>query len=221
MINFVKKLLNYIYKNNCYFCSKSIENTIFCSSCFEKVEYLPIKELDTIENCKIYSCCLYEGIIKKLIRGLKYHNQKDLAYYQAKIMKEYWINIEKRKESYTVIPVPLHNNRKKYRKYNHMELVANCFCELLDYKLDIKTAERIKETLPQYKLSKKQREENLKNAFKINKKISNNTPILIIDDITTTGSTLLELIKELKNSGYNNITGFTTAIPEKNSFYIN
>lgn len=220
MINFIKKLLDYVYKQKCYFCSRSKENVRFCSSCYEEIEFLPLKPVDSVLGVEIYSCCFYKNNIKKLIRGVKYHKQKDLAFYQAKIMYEYWKKTKPRNKKYTVIAVPMHKKRKKKRKYNHMDLVAKEFCLLAGYNINYSLLERIKDTIPQYKLSKKEREKNLKDAFKINIEKSIDDPVLIIDDITTTGSTLLEIIKELKKHNISNITAFTTSIPEKNSFYI-
>ena len=58
---------------------------------------------------------------------------------------------------------------------------------------------RIKDTEKQYKLSKQQRMLNLKNAFKLNEteNIDKDTNLLVLDDITSTGATLEEIIKLL------------------------
>lgn len=220
MIKFTKKLLDYIYKKKCYFCSRSKENIKFCHECYEKISFLPFKKLDEILNTDVYSCCFYKGIIQKLIRGVKYHRQEELAFYQAKLMMEFWQKIQEKEENYTVVPVPMYKERLKKRKYNHMDLVGLEFCKLAGYEFNNKLIERVKNTIPQYKLSKQQREENLKGAFLVNLNFLPKNPVLIIDDITTTGSTLSETIRELKKNGINNITALTTAIPESNSFYI-
>jgi len=67
-----------------------------------------------------------------------------------------------------------------------------------------------KETSFQSKLSRKERENNLLNAFSCNKEIRNKK-ILLIDDIYTTGSTIEECAKTLKQSGANRIIGITIA----------
>lgn len=220
MINFIKKLLDYVYKQKCYFCSRSKENSRFCISCYEEISFLPFKPIDSILDTDIYSCCFYKNNIQKLIRGVKYHKQQELALYQAKIMYEYWKNIQPNYENYTVVAVPMHKKRLKKRKYNHMDLVAKEFCNLSGYNIGEQIIERVKDTIPQYKLSKQEREQNLKNAFKINVDKLPDSPVLVIDDITTTGSTLLEIIKEFKKNNISEITALTTSIPEKNSFYI-
>lgn len=220
MINSLKKLLDYIYKKKCYFCSSSKDNSIFCSTCYDAIDFLPFKPVETLSNADIYSCFLYKENIQKMIRAVKYHNKKELAIFQAALMFKYWQKINNKKDYYTVIPVPLHKERLKQRKFNHMELVAKEFCKLANYDYEENLILRVKNTVPQYKLSKKEREKNLSGAFKINTNIKLPDSILLIDDITTTGTTISEIIKELNKINLNDVTALTTAIPENNSFYI-
>ena len=150
-----------------------------------------------------------------MIRGLKYHGQKDLAYYQAKFMWQYWQRLELNGE-FQVIPVPIFPKRKKQRKYNHMELVAEEFAKLSGYEINFEAIKRIKDTKPQYKLNKAQRMMNLSKAFEVDKsKIIKDKKILIIDDICTTGSTFEEMVKEFNNVGVYDIVCFATTTPWK------
>ena len=73
---------------------------------------MPPYTLKEIHGCKIYACALYDEITKRLIRDLKYHNKKKLAPLQAKIMYEYWKELNK-KDEYLILPVPIHTHRKK------------------------------------------------------------------------------------------------------------
>ncbi|MBQ2644583.1 ComF family protein [bacterium] len=179
---------------------------------------MPIYPVKNIDGIKIYAASYYKDNIQKLIRAVKYHNQKELAKYQAKIMHNYWKAISANKNIYTVIPVPMFYSKARKRNYNHMDLVCEEFCKLTEYRLDKDSVIRIRETAPQYKLSKPEREKNLKNAFQLKKIIKE--PVLIMDDITTTGSTLKEIIRVLNENNIYDITCFVTAIPEKESILI-
>ena len=161
------------------------------------------------KNVNIYCAGKYEKTMQKLIRGIKYHKQKELAFYQAKFMSEYFnkLNLSK---NYQVIPVPLYKERQKKRGYNHMELVAEEFCRLTGYTLNTDFILRIKDTKPQYKLNPKERAENLAGAFAIAKGVKIGGKILLMDDICTTGSTFTEMVKTLKNHGINDIVCFAT-----------
>ena len=202
MINLISSLLDLIYRKKCYFCSDSKHSVKMCPECFESLEFSDIHPNRIADGINVYSCGVYEKTLQKLIRGLKYHKQKELAYYLAKFMYEYFkkLNIS---GSFQVVPVPLHKNRIKKRKYNHMELVAEEFCKLSGFVLNKDLVRRIKDTKPQYKLSKTERMKNLAGAFEINIENKLNLPVLILDDICTTGSTFEEMIKEMKKAGVN------------------
>ena len=149
--------------------------------------------------------------MQKLIRGIKYHKQKELSFYQAKFMSEYFNRLNLNK-NYQVVPVPLYKDRQRKRGYNHMELVGEEFCKLTGMVLNTKLITRIKNTKPQYKLKRTERMENLKNAFCVNLEfLENDLDILIIDDIFTTGSTFESMIQEFNKNNIYNITCFAAA----------
>ena len=210
--NFFINLLDWIYKKKCYFCHSSKDCVVMCQSCYDSLEFLDYNKHSLIDGVPVYCAGYYDKILQKLIRGVKYHNQKGLAYYQAKFMWEYWQNISN-DEKYTIIPVPLHKNRQKKRKYNHMELVAEEFSKLSGYGYNFNLIKRIKDTTPQYRLNHKERALNLAHAFKIVENEKVEKKILLIDDITTTGATFEEMVKTLKNAGYSDITCLATSTP--------
>ena len=211
MKKFFLSLLDLIYKKRCYFCKSSRDCVVMCKKCYDSLDFNDRRARLIYKNVNIFCAGIYEKTMQKLIRGVKYHNQKELAYFQAKFMAEYFKSLKLNK-NFTVVPVPLYKQRKKERGYNHMELVGEEFCKLTGFKMNTELIERIKNTKPQYKLKKFERLENLKNAFKINiDKMDKNLEILIIDDIFTTGSTFESMIDELQKTGFNNITCFATA----------
>ncbi len=213
MKTFFINLLDWIYKKKCYFCRQSHESVKMCSKCYDSLEFLSYGKRLAIDGVSVYCAGVYDKNLQKLIRGLKYHNQRDLAFYQAKFMYEYWQNITSETD-FEVVPVPLHKDREYKRRYNHMELVAEEFCRLSGSTLNTKLITRVKNTKPQYKLTPAERAENLNNAFKVDKSQLINGKILILDDICTTGSTFAEMIKTLKSQGITDITCFATTTPK-------
>ena len=127
-------------------------------------------------------------------------------------MYEYFVQLGLDKD-FQVIPVPLHKNRIKKRKYNHMELVAEEFCKMSGFTPNFELIKRVKDTKPQYKLSRQERMKNLANAFVVNKEKDLGMPILILDDICTTGSTFEEMISALKKEGISDITCLASSSP--------
>ena len=114
---------------------------------------------------------------------------------------------------YEIIPVPLHVKRQKKRKYNQAELIANEFAKLTGFSVNRELIKRSKETLPQYKLSRVQRMDNLKDAFVVDRSKYLGKKLLLIDDISTTGSTFETMITELRRNGVNSITCLAVATP--------
>ena len=85
-----------------------------CSKCYNELCFSNYRANRQVLGIDIYVAGLYEKTLQKMIRGIKYHHQKELAYYQAKFMWEYWqcLGISK---DFVVIPVPLHKKRQKKR----------------------------------------------------------------------------------------------------------
>ncbi|HPT42190.1 MAG TPA: hypothetical protein PLG15_07380, partial [Candidatus Gastranaerophilaceae bacterium] len=153
------------------------------------------------------------GELQKLIRGIKYHKQRDLAYYQAKFMHTFWLKTGDLDKCYQIVPVPMFKAREKQRKYNHMVLVAQEFSKLTGYEVNLDLVQRIKDTKPQYNLKKDQRMQNLSGAFKVNKNKLLKGDILLMDDICSTGATFENIILELKNQGIENIVCLSASTP--------
>lgn len=207
-------LLDLIYRKRCYFCGSSKSSLKMCPNCFDKLEFASFIPNRIIDGINVYCAGTYNKELQKLIRGLKYHKQKELAYYQAKFMYDYFTGISSLvSREFELIPVPLHKNRIKKRKYNHMELVCEEFSKLSGFSCNFELIKRVKDTKPQYRLNRKERMLNLHEAFEVNKDCYTGKELLIMDDICTTGSTFEEMIITLKAEGINNITCMATATP--------
>lgn len=184
-----------------------------CSKCFDELEFLPVGlNRNLCGGIKVYCAGVYSKNLQKMIRGLKYHGQRDLAYYQAKFMWQYWERLGLEGD-FVIVPVPIYPKRKKKRKYNHMELVATEFSKISGYEVNFDLIKRVKDTKAQYNLNKAQRMLNLSNAFEVDKSKYRGEKILILDDICTTGSTFDEMVREFNKADVCDITCFATTTP--------
>ena len=143
----------------------------------------------------------YQGIIRTLILDYKF-NEKTYLYktFTNFLLKDKKIfNILK--SYYTIIPVPISRKRKKERGYNQCELVSKQIAKQLQIESNTHCLYKKKDILPQSTLDKEGRKINIKGAFEIkNKKTLENKKILLLDDIFTTGSTLNECSRIIKNA---------------------
>lgn len=216
MKDFIESILNLIYRKKCYFCGRSKYSLKMCPECFEKLEFTNFVPNRIIMGVNIYCAGVYTKELQKLIRGVKYHRQRELAYYQAKFMYDYFSKVDElQNRKFVLIPVPMHYKRVKKRKYNHMELVCEEFSKLSGFECDFNFIKRIKDTKPQYSLNRKQRMDNLSNAFEINSyNLHTDCELLLMDDICTTGSTFESMLLSIYSVNKNHkVVCFSTATP--------
>lgn len=174
-----------------------------------------------------FSAINYKGVVKKLIYNFKYKPylsdlNKTLTelFYESIIQNEIFQKAlnSSPADGPILVPIPLHKKRLKKRGYNHAKLLAEGVGEKLNLKV-IDALERTKDTKSLFGLKLMDRKKNLKNAFTLNTKYLPagkagkipNTGVLLVDDILTTGSTLLEAAKILKKNGVKKVWGITLA----------
>ena len=154
---------------------------------------------------KVYALFPYQKPIDNLITRLKF--QGNLVY--AKVLGELMANYlqveykEKRLPEY-LIPVPLHRKRLRERGFNQAVELARPIVKRLDIPLMLKSCQRVKATVAQINLPAADRRTNLRNAFNVTSTITAKH-VAIIDDVVTTGSTIVELSRSLQAVGVERI----------------
>ena len=116
----------------------------------------------------------------------------------------------------TIIPVPISKKRMKQRGYNQSQLITKEIAKNTHLYHENKCIYKIKDVIAQSTLNKEQRKMNIKDAYKLKnyQKISNNIKgkkIIIFDDIYTTGSTLNECCKLLRQANVEKISALVIA----------
>ena len=106
-------------------------------------------------------------------------------------------------ETYDLVaPVPLHDNRLRKRGFNQCTLMIREVAAHRNIHAAVDLLVRVRDTQPQFSLTQAQRKTNVKNAFAVRKPGSAfGKTVLLIDDVTTTGSTIRECARELRNDG--------------------
>ena len=193
-------LLDYIYYRKCYICSKKCLDISLCENCSDKI----FSNLSFLKSNKfgleIYSGAIYETELLKIIRALKYHKKAEFEKILADIIIKTVKNFDIKLDNFIICPVPIHQNRMKKRKYNHMELVANSVGKALNLEVKNDILKRLKDTEPLYKLSIPERKKAIDGAFEVSKEIKGGK-ILLLDDIITSGTTVKELSKIMLEKG--------------------
>ena len=106
--------------------------------------------------------------------------------------------------------MPLHKKRQRLRGFNQSEQLARAISKNFNLEINHNLI-RIKHKKAQAKLHEKNRWENIKNCFSYQGKNLNNKNILLIDDVATTGATLNECAKVLKENNAKEVWGLVVA----------
>ena len=115
-------------------------------------------------------------------------------------------------ENFVLVPVPLFRKQKRRRGFNQAELIAQELSRFFQIPLEAANLIKIRKTKSQARLNKEQREVNLKNSFALkNPAVIAGRKIILIDDVITTGATLEECAKALKQAGAKQVWGLAVA----------
>jgi len=218
--------LSWIFPRRCLGCNEV--NSYLCPDCVNR--FVPLHELYcpycrrpsmmgiTHSRCKAHcdldglvSCYAYGGIMAKAITKFKYSFVKDLT----DTLVELFISSANQpvltKHSWTLIPVPLHPSRQNWRGFNQAELLAQGLAANWQQSVEKHLLFRQFAGKPQMTLSGEKRRNNLRKAFGIYPDAKLPHSALLVDDVATTGSTLIACAKVLKNAGVKEVWGLTLA----------
>ncbi len=111
-----------------------------------------------------------------------------------------------------VIPVPLHLRRLRERGFNQSLLLARHVAALPGYELDYLVLRRVRHTPSQSVLDRDRRRENVRTAFAVRLPSAVKArDVVLVDDVSTTGSTLDACSRALLHSGARRVYGLTLA----------
>lgn len=167
----------------------------------------------------------FEGPVREAVHRFKYHGKTALAAPLANLLYEYLRPPSSQRfpqlsglphdEFTALIPVPLHPWRRYRRGYNQSALLARELAQLLHVPAG-EVLRRTRHTTPQVGLSAKARVENVQGAFAVDETVVAKLklqagPVLLLDDVCTTSSTLRECAVALKEFGFKDVYGLTLA----------
>jgi len=238
--SFYQNFLDLLFPWQCVFCQKESDNPYpLCSNCLKQIiinqdficpycGQLIIKpHYHNYRNKNLHLRALgvatsYQNpIVKNTIHSFKYQNLISLSLPLANLIIEFLEQslffknlLSNSKDKLLIIPIPLHYFKKIKRGYNQVELLAEKVSCHFNIPYNTKIIKRIKNNPPQVNFSAKERYLNTKNIFEINKNnisLINQKIILLMDDVYTTGATLNEAAKILKQNGAREVIGIVVA----------
>lgn len=200
----------------CGICGKLNENSL-CKKCeilLKKQAKFGIEQFEREDKNfeELLYIFKYEGIIRRTILDYKFKEKSYLYKTLVNFLLKSEKLFEKIKSYDIIIPVPISKKRMKQRGYNQSLLIAKLIAKNTGLDLINNSLVKTKNITEQSKLNKKQRLGNIKGAYILkNKEKLKNKKILLIDDIYTTGSTVNECSKTLKQAKIQKVGVLTIA----------
>jgi competence protein ComFC len=197
-------VLDLIFPKTCLSCDH--EGKYICDSCLAKVRHCGMRE-------EAFSVFRYEGVIRKAIISLKYKYSTEIAKELADLCIRNLKSANLTTKNYLLIPIPLHWHRQNIRGFNQSEEIGKLVAKGMNWKYEPNLLVKTISTKSQVSLKSGLRHKNLKGVFSLNPNcvLSTAYPVLIFDDVFTTGSTIREATKVLKHAGFERIWGVTIA----------
>ena len=231
----LRSIASLFYPPYCVICAADVEFDYYlCDSCREKAPRIrapfcatcsepfsgAITDTFTCANCAHRSLhfeaavAVYRsrGIVRRLVHQFKYGHQQHLRHPIAEWLWETLSDPRLRGRHFdTIVPVPLHPARERERGFNQAALLA----ELLSKRTGIPLRNlllRVRYTTTQTAYDRQERMENLKDAFCLRKNADvRGSRMLLVDDVLTTGSTVSECARILKEGGALSVHAATAA----------
>lgn len=205
MISSVRSLLSLFLQSACPLCQRSTP-TEFCPNCTRQLQQsqLPNPAQFWQEQPAVFAWGWYAGNVRQAIRQLKYEHQPQIARPLGQWLAQAWLEANLDRVPVIVVPIPMHGEKQRQRGYNQAELIAQSFCQFTGHSMRVDGLERVRSTEAQFNLSAAQRKQNLLQAFKIGKAFQKEKPkypVLLLDDIYTTGATIQATTQILHQHG--------------------
>jgi competence protein ComFC len=236
LFRFLADLEDFIFPPFCSICDGELKRAkIICQKCFDKTYFVyrkkcnlcgrPIRSGRICRRCKeitpsfdfVISCGSYVPPFSDIIKIYKYRNRPSLSGRLARKLYSCYSSRSDISEVDYLTWVPMRRAEKRERGYNQSKLLAEEFSKMSSLK-SIDLLYKAANIPSQTTLPDERRPGNVKGAYKIREKTLKtfngdpNKGIILIDDVLTTGSTLNECAKRLKEAGFKKVFGLVLAI---------
>lgn len=191
----------------CIGCNK--EGEWWCENCLKKVNFQPFKITTegALDSATALFCYSEQKELAKLIHDFKYNYVEEIKTIWKRIIFSTNLVLDPKT---IVISIPLHQSRFRERGFNQAEIIGRLVAERYQLAFDCQNLKRNKVTKQQAKLTKGDRLLNVNGAFSwMNKTAPQN--VLLVDDVYTTGATMGECAKVLKQNGATTVRGLVLA----------
>jgi len=207
-------LLDLLYPPCCGGCDKPGEGW-WCAACNEGTHWLDMREscaslkLPSGESLTVVSAAMFTSPLREAIHRFKYEGRPQLAAVFAARMSAAWLAHGLQADA--IVAVPLHATRLRERGYNQSLLLAQQVGPAIGIPVEPRALRRVRRTEQQAHLDALARQENVRGAFIAQPQPVGGRVVVLLDDVFTTGATLLECASALYQAGARGVIALTLA----------
>jgi ComF family protein len=189
----------------CAACDEQIPSRhVFCASCAATIVR------DEPQGDGSVAFARFGGAVAMALKRFKYEERADLARPLGHLLRR--AAMDAGIQADVVIPVPLHPRRLAERGYNQSALLARAVAQQLNVPFAPRALERRRQTAQQARLGRAERLDNMAEAFEVRDKPAVSLrKVLLVDDVLTTGATLLACREALEKAGAGEVTSVCLA----------
>lgn len=138
----------------------------------------------------------------QMVYDLKYHDHPEIGYTMGRLMAREAMDSGFFEGIDLIVPIPLATKRLRQRGYNQSKQLAEGISSITHIPIDNNVVRRISFEGSQTKKGRWERAENVEKVFQLNDCADiNGRHVLLVDDIVTTGATIIACAKQLASAG--------------------
>lgn len=206
-ISFLARVLDLLSPRQCPGCGRrlSVTEKTVCNHCLQHAQ--PTHYLESpydnmmarmfwglVDIEKAVSLWYYEPQteLASLIHAIKYYDREDLAEDLGELLARKLLQTTFFDDIDVILPVPLSADRRRHRGYNQSECIAKGISKVVELPVYCEVLERVSFIGSQTQLNFIERRRNVEDAFRLHNEASvEGKHVLLVDDVMTTGATLL------------------------------
>lgn len=209
----IDAFLALVYPPRCPACGEETEaRGVWCPSCLAEI-WSPRQLALPRTSPLLRSLALvhYRGGVKRVLRDMKFRGQQKDAPCLTSLLRSMTVR-EMVGEVDVVVPVPISAHKRRSRGFNQTEVLFEAWAKENGLAWHPEVLCRVRDTEAQWRLSKRERKENLKGAFAVHRaEVVLGKRVLLVDDIYTTGATMEICALLLRRAGAVSVTGLVIA----------
>ena len=203
--HFWQDLLQALFPFHCLLCSNlSGWRQVLCPPCSEKIRqalFSPRRVTDVIGTLPSWTVGSYDGLLAQAIKAAKYRPSRRMAQELGALFELLVLRDDRFSWVDLVVPVPLHVAREGERGFNQARIFAEAVAKALNCPV-CPAITRLRSTRPQAECDENERTRNLQGVFglhpRLHQEVVRGKRVLLIDDVATTGHTLEECTRPLR-----------------------